>query len=76
MSAWFVWGSLGLYPLTGTKGYFVGSPAVDKAVIRLPKGWSNLSTPGFFEHAVCLFHNYTCAMYVLTRYIQYVQQLH
>jgi putative alpha-1,2-mannosidase len=38
MSAWFVWGSLGLYPLTGTKVYFVGSPAVDKAVIRLPKG--------------------------------------
>ena len=38
MSAWYVWGALGLYPLTGTPLYFMGSPAVDKATIALPKG--------------------------------------
>ena len=38
LSAWYVWGALGLYPLTGTTQYFVGSPAVDRATITLPKG--------------------------------------
>lgn len=38
MSAWFVWGALGLYPLTGTTTYFVGSPAVEKATVHLPSG--------------------------------------
>lgn len=37
LSAWYVWGALGLYPLSGTKEYFVGSPAVEKATIHLPR---------------------------------------
>ncbi len=33
-----MWGALGLYPLTGTDLYFVGSPAVDKATVTLDGG--------------------------------------
>lgn len=38
LSAWLVWGMLGLYPLTGTTTYIVGSPTIDQAVIHLPSG--------------------------------------
>ena len=38
MSAWYVWGALGLYPLTGTDKYFIGSPAVERATINLHDG--------------------------------------
>lgn len=38
LSAWYVWGALGLYPLSGTEFYFVGSPAVEKATIHLDHG--------------------------------------
>lgn len=38
MSAWFVWGTLGLYPLTGTDKYFLGSPAIDNATLHFENG--------------------------------------
>ena len=38
MSAWYVWTALGLYPLTGTDTYLIGSPVVNKATIKLLKG--------------------------------------
>lgn len=38
MSAWFVWGTLGLYPLTGTDKYFLGSPAIDNAILHFENG--------------------------------------
>ncbi len=31
-------GALGLYPLTRTDQYFIGSPAVDKATVSLSGG--------------------------------------
>jgi predicted alpha-1,2-mannosidase len=39
MSAWYVWSALGMYPMNASAGeYVLGSPLVDKAVIRLPQG--------------------------------------
>ena len=36
MSAWYVWSAIGLYPLNPVGGiYLIGSPLVEKAVIRL-----------------------------------------
>ena len=38
MSAWFVWSALGLYPLPGTDKYFLGSPAIDAAILHFDSG--------------------------------------
>lgn len=40
MSAWFVWGCLGFYPLSGdSKGmYMLGSPLFEKVTIHRPSG--------------------------------------
>lgn len=38
MSAWYVWSVLGLYPLTGTDMYFIGSPVINSATLKLHKG--------------------------------------
>lgn len=39
MAAWYVWASLGLYPLTpGEPRYALTTPAFDKATINLPDG--------------------------------------
>ncbi|KAL5496212.1 hypothetical protein EMCRGX_G012453 [Ephydatia muelleri] len=38
MSAWYVWVALGLYPLTGTTTYFVGSPSLEEAKLHLLDG--------------------------------------
>jgi predicted alpha-1,2-mannosidase len=36
MSAWYVWSAIGLYPLNPVNGlYVIGSPLIEKAVIRL-----------------------------------------
>jgi len=36
MSAWYTFGSLGFYPLTGKDWYFVGSPLFNQAELRVP----------------------------------------
>ena len=39
MSAWYIFSSLGFYPVApGTKEYSIGSPAVDGAVLNLENG--------------------------------------
>jgi predicted alpha-1,2-mannosidase len=39
MSAWYVWGALGMYPMNASSGeYVMGSPMMDKATIFLPEG--------------------------------------
>ena len=39
MSAWYILSALGFYPVSPSSGaYVLGSPAVDKATIRLPRG--------------------------------------
>jgi predicted alpha-1,2-mannosidase len=39
MSSWYIFSAMGFYPLNPADGrYILGSPAIDKAVINLPKG--------------------------------------
>lgn len=38
ISAWYVFSSLGFYPLAGTDKYWVGSPCVDSAMVKLGNG--------------------------------------
>lgn len=38
MSSWFVWSSMGLYPLAGQPIYFIGSPLFTRSRIQLPGG--------------------------------------
>ncbi len=38
LSAWYVFSSLGFFPLAGTDRYWVGSPLFPQAVIHLPSG--------------------------------------
>ncbi len=38
LSAWYVFSSLGFYPLAGTDKYWVGSPCVESATVTLPGG--------------------------------------
>jgi len=38
MSAWWIWGSLGFYPISGTTRFAIGSPAIPNAVIQRPQG--------------------------------------
>ncbi|RYX83990.1 glycoside hydrolase family 92 protein, partial [bacterium] len=39
MSAWYIFSSLGFYPVApGSDQYALGSPAIDGAVIQLPEG--------------------------------------
>lgn len=38
ISSWYVFSSLGFYPIAGTDEYYIGSPAVDGALITLENG--------------------------------------
>jgi putative alpha-1,2-mannosidase len=39
MSSWYIFSAMGFYPLNPADGrYILGSPALDRAVIQLPKG--------------------------------------
>lgn len=38
ISAWYVFSSLGFYPLAGTDKYWIGSPCIDNATINLGNG--------------------------------------
>ena len=44
LSSWYVWSCLGLYPLTGTQYYLLGSPSVAKAEIDLTQGTLQIET--------------------------------
>ncbi|MBP5638200.1 MAG: glycoside hydrolase family 92 protein [Victivallales bacterium] len=43
LSSWYVWSCLGIYPLTGTQYYLLGSPAVTQADIDLTQGTLHIS---------------------------------
>jgi predicted alpha-1,2-mannosidase len=46
MSSWYVWSSLGLYPLAGQPVYYIGSPVFTRSVIHLAGGRSfTISAP-------------------------------
>jgi len=38
MSAWYIWGVLGVYPLSGSTTFMMGSPIFDSVQISLPGG--------------------------------------
>ena len=38
LSAWYIFGALGFYPVAGTDQYWIGSPNVDEAVLQLGGG--------------------------------------
>ena len=38
LSSWYVFSALGFYPLAGTEYYYIGSPCVDSAVVKLENG--------------------------------------
>ena len=38
LSAWYIFGALGFYPVAGTDQYWLGSPLVDEAVLQLGGG--------------------------------------
>lgn len=38
MSSWYVWSSMGLYPVAGTTRYYIGSPVFSLSRIRLEQG--------------------------------------
>ena len=38
LSAWYIFGALGFYPVSGTDQYWLGSPNVDEAVLQLGGG--------------------------------------
>ena len=42
-SSWHVWACLGLYPLTGTPYYLLGSPSVERAEVDFAKGTLEIS---------------------------------
>jgi len=46
MSAWFVWASIGIYPLSGSTTYMLGSPLFDSISIKLPSGTLDIITYG------------------------------
>jgi putative alpha-1,2-mannosidase len=38
MSSWYVWSSIGLYPVAGQPVYYIGSPVFTRSVIHLEGG--------------------------------------
>ncbi len=44
LSSWYVWSCLGLYPMTGTRHYLLGSPSVASADIDYSKGTLHIET--------------------------------
>ncbi len=54
MSAWYLFSTLGFYPVCpGTTGYALGSPGVTEAVIRLPNGRTlTIRAPGLDEQHI------------------------
>ena len=46
LSAWYVWATLGLFPVVGQDGYLLGPPAVPEATIARPEGDLHLTTSG------------------------------
>ena len=50
LSAWYLFGSLGFYPVTGLDWYFVGSPVFDEAEVVVPAPGGGTSTIRVVSH--------------------------
>ncbi|WP_019135740.1 glycoside hydrolase domain-containing protein [Cellulomonas massiliensis] len=51
LSSWFVWASLGLFPVAGQNTFLVNAPTWREAAIDVPSGTLTLETAGFREPA-------------------------
>jgi predicted alpha-1,2-mannosidase len=49
LSSWYVWASLGLFPVAGQNLFLVNAPAFERAVLRLPDGEFVVETSGHHE---------------------------
>jgi len=47
LSAWYVWATLGLFPVAGQNLFLVSGPAVAESMTRLPEGDLSITTTGF-----------------------------
>ena len=47
LSAWYVWATLGLFPVAGQNLFLIGAPAVAESTTRLPEGDLSITTTGF-----------------------------
>jgi putative alpha-1,2-mannosidase len=47
LSAWYVWATLGLFPVAGQNLFLVSAPAVAESTTRLPEGDLSITTTGF-----------------------------
>ncbi|TDD61284.1 glycoside hydrolase [Kribbella antibiotica] len=47
LSAWYVWATLGLFPVAGQNLFLLSAPAVAESTSRLPDGELSITTTGF-----------------------------
>ncbi|KNX39581.1 glycoside hydrolase domain-containing protein [Luteipulveratus halotolerans] len=47
LSAWYVWATLGLFPVAGQNLFLLGAPAVGESTVKLPDHEIALTTTGF-----------------------------
>lgn len=56
LSAWYLWGALGLYPIAGTPDYALGSPLVTRAEIETEGGRLIIEATNSSERAIYPTH--------------------
>ena len=49
LSSWYVWASLGLFPVAGQNVFLLNAPSFAGAVVRLGDATLELETTGFVE---------------------------
>ncbi len=52
LSSWYVWACLGVYPLTGSEDYLLGSPSVTEATLQMTHGTLHISVERAGESAI------------------------
>ncbi|GAA0498223.1 hypothetical protein Ade02nite_91330 [Paractinoplanes deccanensis] len=52
LSSWYVWASLGLFPVAGQHQFLINAPAFERAAVRMPEGELIIETSGHREHPI------------------------
>ena len=73
MSAWYVWSALGLYPLTGTDVYFIGSPVITSATSKLHRGGLNVNLSSSTSNT-CVSQGISSSMLTTTQNLTYLSR--
>jgi predicted alpha-1,2-mannosidase len=50
LSAWYIFGALGFYPIAGTTSYILGAPRFDRVRFRVGDGWFEVRRKGSGGH--------------------------